>query len=192
MVGNDIIDINETKRSTNWERPRFLEKIFTLKEQSIITDSIDPFTTVWRMWSMKESAYKVFIQAGGDRFFSPTKIECRIDSLKNGRVKIDSTAFKTSTSINSNYIFSSAVTCDSGINTSIFQLPVNNNKQQSKFMQNQVIKDFAKNNALDCEDLHLLKTKAGVPTLEYKKKSLNISLSITHHGKYGAYSILKN
>ena len=61
MLGNDIIDINETRRTTNWERPRFIEKIFTFKEQRMITKSADPFTTVWHLWSMKESAYKVFI-----------------------------------------------------------------------------------------------------------------------------------
>ena len=53
MVGNDIIDLNEARRSSNWERPGFVQKIFTAKEQSIIRDSIDPFTTVWHLWSMK-------------------------------------------------------------------------------------------------------------------------------------------
>ena len=63
-----------------------MQKIFTLKEQSIIATSADPFKTVWRLWSMKESAYKVFIQAGGIRFFNPTKIECSLHSLENGQV----------------------------------------------------------------------------------------------------------
>ncbi|MGK0390816.1 MAG: phosphopantetheine--protein transferase-like protein [Maribacter sp.] len=192
MVGNDIVDIKETKRSTNWERPRFLEKIFTKKEQSIITTSIDPFTTVWHLWSMKESAYKVFIQAGGDRFFNPTKIECSLDNSKNGQVKIDKITLKTSTLINTNYIFSTAIINKAEIDSSIFQLLENNSKQQSNYMYDQVLNDFAKKNTLNRTELIIQKTTRGVPILYYKNKALKRSISITHHGKYGAYSILKS
>ena len=192
MVGNDIIDINETRRSSNWERPRFMQKIFTIKEQSIISISNDPFTTVWHLWSMKESAYKVFVQAGGNRFFNPTKIECSLDSSKNGHVKIDTITLRTNTSINSNYIFSTAVINNSDIDTCIFQLTENNSKQQSNFIHQQVLNSFAKNNSLNCAELLIQKTKTGVPTLHYKNKLLNKSISISHHGKYAAYSILKD
>lgn len=192
MVGNDIIDINETRRSTNWERPGFLHKIFTPKEQLIITTSADPFTSVWQLWSMKESAYKVFIQAGGKRFFNPTKFECRLDSSINGQVKIDTITLKTCTLINVNYIFSTATINNSEIDTCIFQLTENDSKQQSNFMHQQLLNDFAKNNSLNCKELLIQKTKTGVPTLHYKNKPLNTSISITHHGKYGAYSILEN
>ena len=192
MVGNDIIDINETRRSSNWERPRFMQKIFTIKEQSIISISNDPFTTVWHLWSMKESAYKVFIQAGGNRFFNPTKIECSLDSSKNGQVKIDTITLRTNTSINSNFIFSTATINNSDIDTCIFQLTENNSKQQSNFIHQQVLNNFAKKNSLNCAELLIQKTKTGVPTLHYKNKLLDKSISITHHGKYAAYSILKS
>ena len=191
MVGNDIIDINETRRSSNWERPRFMQKIFTKKEQSIISVSNDPFTTVWHLWSMKESAYKVFIQAGGNRFFNPTKIECSLDSSKNGQVKIDTITLRTNTSINANFIFSTATINNSDIDTCIFQLTENNSKQQSNFIHQQVLNNFAKNNSLNFAELLIQKTKTGVPTLHYKNKLLDKSISITHHGKYAAYSILK-
>jgi phosphopantetheinyl transferase (holo-ACP synthase) len=190
MVGNDIIDINETRRSSNWERPGFMQKIFSKKEQSIISVSNDPFTTVWHLWSMKESAYKVFIQAGGNRFFNPTKIECSLDSSKNGQVKIDTITLRTNTSINANFIFSTATINNADIDTCIFQLTENNSNQQSNFIHQQVLNNFAKNNSLNCAELLIQKTKTGVPTLHYKNKLLDKSISITHHGKYAAYSIL--
>jgi phosphopantetheine--protein transferase-like protein len=192
MVGNDIVDIKETRRSSNWERPRFMEKIFTKKEQSMIMCSIDPFTTVWHLWSMKESAYKVFIQAGGLRFFNPTKIECSLDASRNGRVKIDKTTLKTSTLIHSNYIYSTATLNNAAIDSYIFELTDHSNKQQSTNMQQHVLNDFAKKNALNCGVLEIQKTKTGVPKIYYKNKALDRSFSITHHGKYGAYSIVKD
>lgn len=192
MVGNDIIDLNETRRSTNWERPRFMQKIFTPKEQFIITSSDDPFTTVWHLWSMKESAYKLFIQAGGARFYMPTKLVCTIDSLQSGRVRIDETSIKTETSVNSNYIFSTAALDSSEIETRIFQIAERNSKFQSTYMHQQVLKDFANNNSFNSTELHIQKSKTGVPTLFCKNKPLNSPLSISHHGNYGAYSILNN
>jgi phosphopantetheinyl transferase (holo-ACP synthase) len=197
MVGNDIIDINETLRllhpkAIGWERTGFVQKIFTSKEQSVIADSKDPFTTVWHFWSMKESAYKVFIQNGGKRFFNPTKIECSIDAKEKGRVTIGAMNLKTSTSINFNYIFTSAVLNNIDIETSVFELSDTNIKQQSDCMHQHVLNDFAQNNSLNVNALFLEKTKTGVPTLYYNKKPLNASISITHHGKYGAYSFQKN
>jgi phosphopantetheinyl transferase (holo-ACP synthase) len=192
MIGNDIIDINETRNSTNWERPGLRHKIFTTKEQHAINASADPFTIVWHFWSMKESAYKLFIQAGGKQFFNPKKFECQLDSSKNGQVKIVNTIVNTSTSINSNYIFTTATINNCDLDTRIFKFTKNNSKHQSNFMYQQILKDFAKNNSLHFTDLNLQKTKTGVPKLHYQNKLLNTSLSISHHGEYGAYSIIKD
>ncbi|MFT7208885.1 MAG: phosphopantetheinyl transferase (holo-ACP synthase) [Flavobacteriales bacterium] len=192
MVGNDIIDLGETRRSTNWERPGFIQKICTPKEQRFINASADPFTTVWRLWSMKESAYKVFLQMGADRFFNPSSIECEVDSLQSGRVTIAETVLKTNTSIQANYIFSTATLEESGVNNRVFELTETNSKYQSKFMHQQVLNDFAKSKSLDGSALLIQKSKTGVPSLQYKNKPLNTAISITHHGKYGAYSIQEN
>jgi phosphopantetheinyl transferase (holo-ACP synthase) len=192
VVGNDIIDIDETRRSSNWGRPGFMKKIFTPKEQSIITASADPFTSVWRLWSMKESAYKVFIQAGGERFFNPTKIECSFKDSKDGQVRIDTMNLKASTIINANYIFSTAAINNSDIETCIFQLTERNSEQQSNFIHQHLLNDFAKNNDLNSAELKIQKTKSGVPLFRYKNKTLNTSISLSHHGGYGAYSILKS
>lgn len=192
MVGNDIIDLKAASSSSQWERRGFIQKIFTIQEQDIITSSADPFASVWHLWSMKESAYKVFIQAGGEPFFSPTRIKCSLDCSKNGQVTIDTTTLKTSTSVNSNYIFCTATSSKSDIATCIFQLPENNIQQHSNFIHHQVVKDFAKINSLNCAELEIKKTTTGVPLLHYKNRPLNTSISLTHHGKYGAYSILNN
>lgn len=191
MVGNDIIDIDETSRSSDWERPGFMEKIFTPKEQSIISASDDPFTTVWQMWSMKESAYKIFIQAGGERFFNPTKIECSFVDSRNDQVKIDNITLKTRTLFNADYIFSTATIEQADIESRIFELPENDNQKQSDFMRKQLIKDFAKINNLNCGDLEIRKIESGIPLIYCKNEILDVSISITHHGKFGAYSFMR-
>ena len=204
MVGNDIIDIEETRRSTNWTRPRFMQKLFTVHEQAIINTATDPFTMVWQLWSMKESAYKVFIQAGGHRFFNPTKIQCSLENSKTGQVEINTSKLKTSlkskiktnTSFNANYIFSTAIINKEDVDTHIFQVAeksgINDSKHQSNFIYQQIINYFSTMHSLNTKALSIRKTEMGIPKLYYKSKVLNTSISITHHGKYAAYSIQKN
>lgn len=141
--------------------------------------------------SMKESAYKVFIQAGGNRFFNPSTIECSLDSLCNGYVIIDQATYCTTTSINKDYIFSMATLNNTVANTSIFQLPDKNAKIKSDFIYQQVINDFATMDGLNVEDLKIRKRESGVPIIIHHNKPLNIALFISHHGDYGAYSTLK-
>lgn len=194
MVGNDIVDLNEARRGSHWKTPRFIRKIFTVQEQAVIAGARDPFVALWHLWSMKESAYKVFIQAGGQRFFNPAQIVCAMDTFPGsppqyGKVTINSTALNTSTLIHADYIVSTAHTPKVDVDTRVFLLPGRRWKQQSSFMHQQIIRDFSQSRKLDSTSLHIQKTEAGVPRLHYKGRLLNTSISITHHGQYGAYAI---
>lgn len=61
MTGNDIVDIKQAAAESNWKRKGFLEKIFTPHEQEYIGQSALPEEMVWKLWSMKESAYNIYI-----------------------------------------------------------------------------------------------------------------------------------
>ncbi|MEM9680031.1 MAG: 4'-phosphopantetheinyl transferase superfamily protein, partial [Bacteroidota bacterium] len=79
MVGNDIIDVSLAMKASHWRRDRFLEKLFTPKEQSYIFQSEHQEAMLWQLWSMKESAYKLYMQKGGSRFYNPKRIECQME-----------------------------------------------------------------------------------------------------------------
>ena len=49
MVGNDIVDLNEASRASNWQRPRFLDKLFSEQEQAYINSAEKAFKMVWRL-----------------------------------------------------------------------------------------------------------------------------------------------
>ena len=69
MIGNDVVDLNLAKTQSNWERKGFLGKIFTKKEQEFIFNTKSSFEMVWLLWSMKESAYKIYFKKHSVRFF---------------------------------------------------------------------------------------------------------------------------
>ncbi len=79
MIGNDVIDLALAKKESNWRRPGFLDKIFTLSEQQIICNAPNPELTVWHLWSCKEAVYKIINRQHGLRAFIPLKIECLLE-----------------------------------------------------------------------------------------------------------------
>ena len=80
MIGNDIIDLSLAKTQSNWQRKGFLEKQFSANEQQLILAATNSFILVWRFWSMKEAAYKIFTQQNEIRFFAPKNFDCLLIS----------------------------------------------------------------------------------------------------------------
>ena len=84
MIGNDIIDLAFARKESNWQRKGFLDKIFTPKEQLLISNSQNPETMVWNLWSRKEAAYKIYNRLTQKRAFIPKHLECFDLEVKNG------------------------------------------------------------------------------------------------------------
>lgn len=191
MVGNDIIDLENTKYSGNsltkgWKRPGFIEKIFSDYEQELISNSRDSFITIWRLWSMKESAYKIFIQSGGKPFFNPKKIECQLEDL-NGLVEIENLNIQSKSIINDRFIFTVA-----GIENLNFKsqiLDIGNNPQlHSENLKKRLLHDFSEEHNLVKEKLRIEKIRNGIPRMFYDGEDLGWAISLTHCGKFGGFS----
>ncbi len=108
-IGNDIVDLALAKIQSNWNRKRFLDKIFTQKEQNFIFESKNQDKMVWHLWSRKESVYKIIIQKGGIRGYYPLKIECLNLNLKNGIVCFQNDFFYTKTTVSNQSIYTLAI-----------------------------------------------------------------------------------
>lgn len=109
MIGNDIIDLDLTKIQSNWQRPKFLEKIFTLKERNFIQKAEDPELEVWKLWSRKEAAYKIYNRETGIRGYFPWKIECSVFENSFDSVSIDDKIYFTKTIFTENFVYTIAV-----------------------------------------------------------------------------------
>ena len=184
MIGNDIIDLKLAKKESNYLRAGFLEKQFSSNEQALIKSTSNTFLLVWRLWSMKEAAYKIYTQQNENRFFAPKKFDCKISLGLNGFVYYENKLFYTSTNINDKYIFTLA---SLNINTKTF----------SQVVSPQLLDKLIKNKLEDetkFSSMGIVKKKSenGVPFYYYKNILLTKSCSISHHGNYGVYSFILN
>ena len=192
MIGNDIVDLQEARRTSNWQRTGFLKKVFSLTEQHLIQQAKDPFQMVWRLWSMKESAYKFYLQknSAAIRGFYPAKIDCQITSDDLGEVTIQELVVATKSILHPGYVFSTAFSHANVLaETVIFSLPSKNYEFQSTFTKEKLLNFLVQKKQFKKEDLVLRKNKNNIPEIFYQSKLVPLSCSLTHHGNYGGYSI---
>jgi phosphopantetheinyl transferase (holo-ACP synthase) len=190
VTGNDIVDMTTAAVESNWKRKDFLKKIFTQKEQVYILNAAAPTQMVWKLWSMKESAYKIYTRQFGGRFFAPQKLSCTILNETAGRVIINNISYQTITSSAKDYMYSIArqeVYGKHDFYNCCFTMPQQPYCVQQKFIYEKLIAHYAGTG--DKNDLEIIKDTNNTPFLYCKKEKRKIPVSITHHGNYAAFTI---
>ena len=192
MIGNDIIDLAYTQENTNWQRRGFLDKVFSESEQEIIHQSPHPFTTVWRLWSMKEAAYKWYLQKGGRPFNSPSRIAITLRDNLTGDAQIGGFSVAILTELTKEYIHSYTQSSQQYIQVNeVFRLSQNDVNTQSAETHNRLLARIAIDWLLEETCLSIKKDRQGKPLIYFREQKLDIHFSMSHHGNFGAFSLLK-
>ncbi|WP_316747799.1 4'-phosphopantetheinyl transferase superfamily protein [Pedobacter gandavensis] len=108
MIGNDIVDLRQAALESNWRRKGYLNKLFTTNEQQWILKSENPDQMIWLLWSMKESAYKIYSRRKNLREFAPLKLICKTLEIKgemaSGSVACENHTFFNQTLLSTHFI----------------------------------------------------------------------------------------
>jgi len=192
VTGNDIVDMKTAAVESNWKRAGFLEKIFTQKEQQYIRAAVSADQMLWKLWSMKESAYKIYTRQYGGHFFAPQKLSCILLSETAGQVTVNNIIYQTITSTAKDYIYS--IARPEGYKqvdfyNACFAMPKQHDAGQQKFIYEKMIAEHARMQCEDKNNFTVLKENGNIPFLYCKKEKLKIPVSITHHGNYAAFTI---
>lgn len=182
MIGNDLIDLQLAKSQSNWQRKGFLEKQFTDTEIVEILSSENPFLQVWLFWSMKEAAYKCYIQEFQKRFFAPKKFVCSMISKNAGIVSVENQRYFSKSEISTFFIHTIAKKKEDEIYASELFL-MDEKANQTQLVHQKIDAKFP-------QKVTIQKNEFGIPFLYQKDKKLALSLSISHHGKFGAFVVL--
>jgi phosphopantetheine--protein transferase-like protein len=187
MIGNDIVDLKYS--APNWKRPRFLNKVFTKDEQSIIFSSENKHETLWLLWSMKEAAYKIHVQQFGERFFNPKRLVCELKSAYNGVVVIDKHTYFTRSIITEDYVYTTARLQETKIKVSaIFKAEMSSYSGQSELLKKALLTSISKTKQLPLQQLDVKKSAMGIPELYCNDFKRPLSLSLTHCGRYSGFA----
>lgn len=218
MIGNDIIDLRVANLKNNWQRERYLGKIFTANELKVIHNAEDKSLVIWYFWSMKEAVYKIISRKNQQRFFAPKSFDCQLGIdlsselwerkvfskvnttqfvPKNSLPKSDiciykNQVFQTQTFQSKNQLHTLAKTLDisfQNIHHYLFKIPKSNYATQSKITHQQLITQYAKFTRISKMNLSIKKNELGIPNLYFKNKRLPVLISISHHGNWGGFAI---
>lgn len=188
MIGNDVIDLDKAEEESNWKHPRFLDKICTRSEKIIIEQSSNKFQCIWRLWSMKESAYKIYVQQHRKTFFNPKKLECKLLNNTEGTVYIEDQEYKTVSQITPHYIYTTAFSSlIKNTFSNSFEVFDSNPSEECRL---QLLRAFAREYRLDFSSLEIKKDNLGIPQIFYNKVLKENSISISHHGQFAGVSFL--
>ena len=157
MIGNDVVDIAQTRKESNWQRRGFLDKQFTTEEQLIIFDYPDPEIMVWVLWSMKEAAYKIYNRQTGVRAYIPTRLVCTI-------AESDVNIFEGGVIIQDNVYYSKTVIERQIINTIAAITTAD-------------LKDIQ-----EIKNVSIIKDSKGLPYIYNEQSQLLQPVSVSHHG----------
>ena len=188
MIGNDIVDIKKARSEGAWKRSRFIKKIFAESERPQILGSGSPFLNIWRMWSMKESVYKVIVQSEKERFLNPQKLVCSLKNEQVGFVEYEGEVYATQSHMTNNFIYSSHTTAkqEDVIDEILNVKDPNDQRMMVRLALFQRVSDMFE---YPIHKLSVRKNEKGVPKLYNNEAPLPLQLSLTHHGNYAAYAI---
>lgn len=189
MIGNDIVDLKFAKLNSRWEEQRFLDKLFNREEQEFILKEDLRFQNIWRLWSMKESAYKAVSRNKGIRKFNPKAFECKLNCETYGVVKFQNETLQTETIVFQDYIYTTAFTDLNVISSSVFNLTEMDPEGQHLEMKAICLNEFSKLRLVPSNTVSIEKTTIGAPLVYIQNTLQKEIISITHHGAFGGLAI---
>lgn len=183
MAGNDIVDLDLAREPLGEKRLRFIQKVFTPREQEVI---LSGEAGLWAIWAMKEAIYKAHHRRFDlPRSYQPKRIEVAINmtrpDIAAAQGEYDGHTYWGSGILTSGYLHFTA-SCNQEI--FIFQEvhPI------SVDIKHRLIDLISKKTGLRIDDISAGKRDHNIPQLYYKNKLLQLPFSISHHGKYAGFS----
>ncbi|MBJ7879524.1 4'-phosphopantetheinyl transferase family protein [Gelidibacter salicanalis] len=193
MIGNDIVDLEFAKCNSRWQEQRFLDKLFNTDEQDFIRSDDQQFQNIWRLWTMKESVYKITSRAGGRVRFNPKDFKCAVINSIQGRVFYKNVSVSTFTKTHQKFIQTTAF-LKSQWTSKIFQFSsADYNAQHSESVRH-ASKAYAAYKNVPNKSVTIIKNPTGIPQFYINGEVQKEQLSLTHHGHYGAcaFNVLKS
>lgn len=216
-TGNDIVSLNAVN-NFRAKNPRYYSKILSTSEIVLYYQSgfkhLSFENFVWLLWTIKESGYKFLQRINTDLIFSPTKFivqqlqipigytaesfdvteiegrgfDGKSNVVFNSTIKIgDETLF--SRSIIHKELIMSIVNVDNNFENVYWGIKLIN-KSDSHHQSMEVRKFLVSRlqRAFQMDNLFISKSKHGIPFVQTGSKEMAISVSLSHHDHWVAYS----
>jgi phosphopantetheinyl transferase (holo-ACP synthase) len=177
VLGNDIVDLKQAAKESDWQRKGLLNKIYTPLEQELILAADCPAAVVWLIWTMKEASYKAVNRITGLRSYAPLSYVCSGLAINGTQatasVTVDSYRLFIKAQISEEIVHSSAVLQEEQLEQLRIHYLSNSAAYVDEFNQ-------------CCPEYLLFKNPEGLPLITHLPTSTTGAASVSHHGSYAA------
>lgn len=198
MIGNDIIDLNELQRHPRSDQLRFRRKILAEPELDWLSSSGNAVLDIWKLWALKESAYKCYFQLTRRRFFSPRKFICQWETPAGNdprRATVVTPIGWLQAEIDQTEDYIHALCSDEAerlakAKVQLVALPERDARAQSGILRREALTWIAQHQGHPAGELSW-DDAAGHPRVKRRGVLLPVSISLSHHGRWGAAAFLQ-
>lgn len=197
MIGNDIVDLSMGTIGDGERRVRFMKKLFTNDEMDIIESLGKDDKWIWLLWSIKESVYKIVFREEQKTRYAPKSLKCISmsssgEGIYHAKVDYEGFYFESRSIISREYIHTiaskSLVEIDQST-SEIFTIP---SKKNENIINNKIVESVISSKKYELASrLSIIKDKNRIPHLYDGVDEIGY-LSISHHGRFGAFAILED
>jgi phosphopantetheinyl transferase (holo-ACP synthase) len=192
MLGNDVIDLGDPETRAGTQHPRFDARVFSAAERAALARSPQPERLRWRLWALKEAAYKCVKKLAPDTGFSPRRFEVRLQGERARSVAHAGRRLRVALWEQGDAIVAIATdgadpeTC---VLRAFATLPAGCKPERASAAVRALARDTAAAH-LGCAPGELAFARAGrAPSLERGGAPLRVDLSLAHHGRFLAAAL---
>lgn len=189
MIGNDIIDLSLANVQSIWRRKGYLDKLFSDEERKMIMTSSEPDILIWRLWSMKESAYKAQLRCENLIRFNPIAYECQILNKRMGNVFYQGKKYVAVSDVLGQYVYTEVRRLKHDLNHFSEVIEKRGNQLESKSLYSALVSNLASKKGWPRTEIRIEKNPLGIPEVYLTGQKTSVLCSFSHHGAYGAYLV---
>jgi len=210
-VGNDVVDLRDPETQPGALHPRFDARVFTPAEREQIDDGEQGHRTRWLMWAAKESAYKAAKKLDPRTVFSPRRFEVELQGEREGTVRFGGSVFSLLAELSDELVHVVAAPASEAMQTASgpadrsafetgkrfwlqFETARLSSRARDALVAGLEVRQMAARalgSLLEIPRQRIELIRRGrVPRALFEGVRLPIDLSLSHHGRFGAYALV--
>lgn len=192
MIGNDIVDLADTDSFVGGLHPRYLDRVFSLGERSVILASTDLGVALWAHWAAKESAFKAVNRVDPSIRFTPSSFETSLnESFTEGCVTHRHLALTVELDRTRDWIHAVSHLSRTNERDTVYAVDrVPAAEDPSKSVRSLARRELAR--TFSCSPDRFEISHSRPPELFIDGGNSNVVLSLSHHGRWAAYAALSS
>ena len=206
VVGNDVVDLRHPDALKKNLDDRFVGRVFLPEEKRLIFNGSDPERTLWQLWAAKETAYKIVSKFNPAVHSGPLKYQvllpenvsllnhpCQITCRVETPAKTVTVAIQNEADYVHAFGYDGDQVCSGILHLKVFRLDYSclTGRTESDAVRGTLRRHLGRFWGIPAGQIDICRDEtergAGPPAVYIQGRRASADISLSHHGRYGAF-----